>query len=93
MAGMFEGIRTSMGFQANNLEVAQENPTLLQQWQTDVGQASKLTTQQRIAGFGVSVLLTLVCWTLVRTSSAKSCTLYAFLAEFIAGRACRAHFR
>lgn len=61
-------MRANLGY-----EVAAEpapEPGLLQQWQTDFGEATRLSTQQRFAGFGACVVFTAVFWGLVRLCQA-----------------------
>lgn len=64
MGSFYDRMRSNLGY-----DVAVEpvpEPGLLQQWQTDFGEATRLSTQQRIAGFGACVVFTTVFWALVR---------------------------
>jgi hypothetical protein len=65
MTSFYDRMRASLGYE----QPAEANPGLLQQWQTELGEASRLTTQQRMACFGASILFTVLFWTLVRTES------------------------
>jgi hypothetical protein len=63
MAGIFGRIKQSLGY-----EPAPDPPqaVLLGQYQAEIGEVTTLTVQQRFWGFGISVLVTAVCWGLVR---------------------------
>lgn len=70
MGSFYDRIRSNLGY-----EVAVEpvpEPGLLQQWQTDFGEATRLSTQQRIAGFGACIVFTAIFWALVRVGYARA---------------------
>lgn len=64
MAGFFDRMKQSLGYQPPPEEP--QNTSLLGQIQSNVSEATTLTTQQRFWGFGASVLITAICWGLVR---------------------------
>eukprot|EP00892_Ulva_mutabilis_P011156 jgi/Ulvmu1/8412/UM042_0119.1 len=82
MGSFYDRIRSNLGY-----DVAVEpvpEPGLLQQWQTELGEATRLSTQQRIAGFGACVVFTAVFWAL-GSFSLMSVNLSSFIFMFTLG--------
>jgi hypothetical protein len=65
---MFDRVKLAMGYPP-----PPEQPVgLLQQLQTDLGEATTLTWQQRMWAFGGAVLLTAIFWGLVRATACRT---------------------
>lgn len=60
MAGYYDRLRASLGY-----DTEPEPQGLLQQMQTELGEATRLSTQQRFWAFGGSVIATALFWGLV----------------------------